>query len=126
MLVWSAARLASQEHAVKKRKLDADPTPAADADVTWTVWCLDGSSFSVAVPEHTRVAEVKRAIGAAREVKDVEDALDDDKRITVGRVPLFMLPKVASDRLALEALFKSTGVADWTRDDGWMPSSLGD
>ena len=55
--------------------------------------CLDGSSVSVAVPEHVRVAEVKRAIGTAREVKDAEDALDDDKRIlvsSVGRVPLFM------------------------------------
>ena len=36
------------------------------------------------------------------------------------RAPLFLLLKPASDRLALEALFKSTGGADWAEKEGWM------
>ena len=68
----------------KKRKLDAGPAPAAD--VSWTVCCLDGATFSVVVPEQARVAEIKRAIATLREVpcftmelfvKDVEEPLDD-------------------------------------------------
>ena len=50
----------------KKRKLDAGPAPAAD--VSWTVCCLDGATFSVVVPEQARVAEIKRAIATLREV----------------------------------------------------------
>ena len=34
----------------------------------WTVYCMDGATFSVEVPEDTRVAEVKRTIGALCEV----------------------------------------------------------
>ena len=58
----------------KKRKLDdavaaAVPAPAPAADeVLWTVCCCDGTTFSVALPEHARVAEAKRAIGVLREV----------------------------------------------------------
>jgi hypothetical protein len=38
-----------------------------------------------------------------------------------------LLLKPASDRLALEALFKSTGGADWTDKGGWMTDAeLGD
>ena len=111
----------------KKRKLDADV--AAVADVSWTVCCLDGTTFSVAVPEDTRVAEMKRAIGRQREVahfsfevfvKGEEEPLDDERRLlSAKKVPLFMLPKDVSDRLALEALFKSCGGADWNRKQGW-------
>jgi hypothetical protein len=97
------------------------------AEISWTVCCLDGTTFSVAVPEHTRVAEMKRAIGRQREVahfsfelfvKGEEELLDDE--LPASKVPLFMLQKEASDRLALEALFKSTGGAGWVRNEGWM------
>jgi hypothetical protein len=38
-----------------------------------------------------------------------------------------LLLKPASDRLALEAFFKSTGGADWTEKEGWMTDAeLGD
>jgi hypothetical protein len=73
---------------------------------------------------------MKRAIGALREVphyamelfvEGKEEPLDDEKRlVSAEKVPLFMLPKQVSDRLALEALYKSCGGADWTRKDGWM------
>jgi Leucine-rich repeat (LRR) protein len=47
-------------------------------------------------------------------VKDVESALDNGKLLSsLSEAPLFMLPKQMSDRLALEALFKSTGGAGW-------------
>ena len=123
----------------KKRNLEADaapapPPPAAAAaapaaEVSWRVCCLDGTTFSVAVPEGARVAEMKRAIGALREVphyamelfvEGKEEPLDDEKRLVSAKVPLFMLPKQVSDRLALEALFKSCGGAGWERKGGWM------
>jgi hypothetical protein len=54
-------------------------------------------------------------------VEGEEEPLDDERRLSAAdKVPLFMLPKEASDRLALEALFKSFGGADWTRKGGWM------
>jgi Leucine-rich repeat (LRR) protein len=91
---------------------------------------LDGTTFSVAVPEGTRVAQMKRAIGALREVphyamelfvEGKEEPLDDEKQLmSAEKVPLFMLPKQVSDRLALEALYKSCGGAGWERKDGWM------
>jgi hypothetical protein len=97
---------------------------------SWTVCCCDGATFSVALPDHARVAEAKRAIGVLREVSQFamelfvegeEEPLDDEKRLSAAdKVPLFMLPKEASDRLALEALFKSCGGADWHRKGGWM------
>jgi hypothetical protein len=119
----------------KKRKLDAGPAPAAD--VSWTVCCLDGATFSVAVPEQARVAEIKGAIATLREVpcftmelfvQDVEEPLDDERRVGLAdRVPLFLLTKCPSDRLALEAFFKSTGGANWTNKTGWMTDAeLGD
>jgi hypothetical protein len=76
------------------------------------------------------VREAKRAIGVLRDVsrfamelfvEGEEEPLDDERRLSAAdKVPLFMLPKEASDRVALEALFKSCGGADWTRKDGWM------
>jgi hypothetical protein len=76
------------------------------------------------------VAELKRAIGVLREVpcftielfmKDVEEPLDDETPLrSLGRVPLFLLLKQASDRLALESFFKSCGGAGWERKGGWM------
>jgi len=54
-------------------------------------------------------------------VEGEEEPLDDERRLSAAdKVPLFMLPKAASDRLALEALFKSCGGADWRRKGGWM------
>ena len=54
-------------------------------------------------------------------VKGEEEPLDDERRLSAAdKVPLFMLPKAASDRLALEALFKSCGGTDWTKKAGWM------
>jgi hypothetical protein len=125
----------------KKRKLDqasaaaaaaAAPAAAAAAadEVSWTVCCCDGATFSVALPDHARVAEAKRAIGVQRDVSQYamelfvegeEEPLDDERRLSAAdKVPLFMLPKAASDRVALEALFKSCGGADWERKGGWM------
>jgi hypothetical protein len=76
------------------------------------------------------VAEAKRAIGVLCEVsrfamelfvKDREEPLEDEERLSSAeKVPLFMLPKPASDRLALEAVFKSCGGAGWKRKGGWM------
>jgi hypothetical protein len=113
----------------KKRKLDdVPPAPVAD-DVSWTICCMDGATFSVTVPEHTQVAEVKRAIGTLREVphfafqlfvKGVEDPLDDEKRLSsANKVPLFMLPREISDRGALEAIFKTTGGTNWKNKACW-------
>jgi hypothetical protein len=118
---------------------EAEAPPAApavvlssvDDEVSWTVCCFDGATFSIAVPEGTRVAEMKRAIGALREVPQYamelfvegkEEPLDTEKRlISAEKVPLFMLPKAASeDRLALEALFRSCGGAGWEEKGGWM------
>jgi hypothetical protein len=122
----------------KKRKLDdavataATPAPAAAAadEVSWTVCCLDGTTFSIALPDHAPVAKAKRAIGVLREVsrfamelfvKGREEPLEDEERLSSAeKVPLFMLPKPASDRLALEALFKSCGGAGWEAKGGWM------
>ena len=115
----------------KKRKLDvSSPAAAVDSDVSWTICSMDGATLSVAVPEDAPVAELKRAIGVLREVpcftielfmKDVEEALADETPLrSLGRVPLFLLLKQASDRLALESLFKSCGGADWERKGGWM------
>ena len=111
----------------KKRK--ATPA-AASVEVSWTVCCLDGATFLVALPEDTRVAEAKRVISRLREVSQYamelfvegkEEPLDDEKRLTLAeKVPLFMLPKDASDRGALVALFKSCGGEDWKHNDGWM------
>jgi Leucine-rich repeat (LRR) protein len=91
---------------------------------------MDGATLSVAVPEDAPVAELKRAIGVLREVpcftielfmKDVEEALADETPLrSLGRVPLFLLLKQASDQLALESLFKSCGGAGWHRKGGWM------
>jgi hypothetical protein len=54
-------------------------------------------------------------------MKDVEEALDDGTPLrSLGRVPLFLLLKQASDRLALGSLSKSCGGADWERKGGWM------
>ena len=122
----------------KKRKIDqASPAPPAAAapaaaadEVSWTVCCCDGATFSVALPDHARVAEAKRAIGVLRDVsrfamelfvEGEEEPLDDERRLSAAeKVPLFMLPKEASDRLALEALYKSCGGAGWARKGGWM------
>jgi hypothetical protein len=115
----------------KKRKLDVSSAGAdADSDVSWTICSMDGATLSVAVPEDAPVAELKCAIGVLREVpcftidlfmKDVEEALDDETPLrSLGRVPLFLLLKQASDRLALESFFKSCGGADWERKAGWM------
>ena len=122
----------------KKRKLDqASAAPAAATiaaaaadEVSWTVCCCDGATFSVALPDHARVAEAKRAIGVLRDVsrfamelfvEGEEEPLDDERRLSAAdKVPLFMLPKAASDRLALEALFKSCGGGGWKRKGGWM------
>ena len=93
----------------KKRKLDASsPAATVDPDVSWTICSMDGATLSVAVPEDAPVAELKRAIGVLREVpcftielfmKDVEEALDDETPLrSLGRVPLFLLLKQASDR----------------------------
>jgi Leucine-rich repeat (LRR) protein len=115
----------------KKRKLDASsPAAAVDPDVSWTICSMDGATLSVAVPEDAPVAELKRAIGVLHEVpcftielfmKDVEEALADETPLrSLGRVPLFLLLKQASDRLALESFFKSCGGAGWERKGGWM------
>jgi hypothetical protein len=98
----------------KKRKIESDTV----AQISWTICCMDGATFSVEAPEHARVAEIKRVIGAAREVpyfamelfiKDQEKALDDELRVeAANRPPLFKLVKVSSERLALVAMFKST------------------
>ena len=112
----------------KKRKLESHAESAAA--ISWTICCMDGATFSVELPERARVAEIKRAIGAAREVpyfamelfiKDQEKALDDELRMaSLNRPPLFMLVKVSSERLALVALFKSTGgPTDWNDTFGW-------
>jgi hypothetical protein len=54
-------------------------------------------------------------------VKDVEEPLDDERPLrSLDRAPLFLLLKQASDRLALEVLFKSTGGAGWQEKGGWM------
>jgi hypothetical protein len=54
-------------------------------------------------------------------VKDREEPLEDEERLSSAeKVPLFMLPKPASDRQALEALFKSCGGAGWKKKGGWM------
>jgi Leucine-rich repeat (LRR) protein len=54
-------------------------------------------------------------------MKDVEEALNDETPLrSLGRVPLFLLLKQASDRLALESFFRSCGGAGWERKGGWM------
>ena len=93
---------------------------SAGAEALWAVHCPDGAKFSVTVAEGERVAEVKRAIAALRGVPcfafdlfigGAADPLCGEQRL--GRAgaaaKLFMLSKVVSDRLALAAIFKSTG-----------------
>jgi hypothetical protein len=120
----------------KKYKIvEASAAPAAAAaaadEVSWAICCCGGATFSVALPDHARVAEAKCAIGVLRGVsrfamelfvEGEEELLDDERRLSsADKVPLFMLPKEASDRLALEAVFKIYGGAHWTRKKGgWM------
>jgi Leucine-rich repeat (LRR) protein len=61
-------------------------------------------------------------------IKDQEKALDDELRMgSLNRPPLFMLVKVSSERLALVALFKSTGGAtDWNNTEGWAELETGE
>jgi hypothetical protein len=82
---------------------------------------------SVAVPEGARVAEMQRAIGALREVPhyamelfvEGKEEPPEKRLVSAEKVPLFMLPKPVSDRLALEGLFTSCGGgADWQRKGG--------
>ena len=129
------AATADGRHSPKKM-LEAGTAPAApaaavdDDEISWTIYCLDGTTFSVEVPEDARVAEMKRAIGALCEVphyamalfvEGEEEPLDDEKRlVSAEKVPLFMLPKPASDRQALEALFRSCGGAGWQMKCDWM------
>ena len=93
---------------------------SAGAEALWAVHCPDGAKFSVTVAEGERVAEAKRAIAALRGVPcfafdlfigGAADPLCGEQRL--GRAgaaaKLFMLSKVVSDRLALAAIFKSTG-----------------
>jgi hypothetical protein len=50
----------------KKRMLGASsPAPVAD-DVSWTICCMDGATFPVAVPEDAPVAALKLGIGEVR------------------------------------------------------------
>jgi hypothetical protein len=101
-----------------------------EAAVWWTVCCLDNSTFSIVVPEHARVAEIKRAIGVLREVQHstielfvlgADEPLGDEWQLSSAeRVPLFMLLNDKPDRLALEAVFKSCGGVDWVSKGGWM------
>ena len=118
----------------KKRKLDAGSSAASvAAGVSWTICCMDGTTFSVAMPEGAPVAELKREIGVLGEVpyftmelfvKDIEEPLDDAKPLrSVDRAPLFMLLKPASDRLALEALFKRCGGEGWEQKGCWMTNA---
>jgi hypothetical protein len=77
---------------LKKRKID-DQKPALLPSLTrfsWTVCCMDGATFSVALPEDTPVAEAKCAIGMVRDVPQYaresfvegqEEPLDDKKRL---------------------------------------------
>jgi len=127
----------SKDKKKKKRKLDGAPAAPVAAGVSWTICCMDGTTFSAAMPEGAPVAALKREIGVLRElpcftmelfVKGVEEPLDDAKPLrSVDRAPLFLLLRLASDRLALQALFTSTGGADWKEKEGWMTDAeLGD
>ena len=98
---------------------------------TWTVNTMDGVSKKVNFPDTIKVIYAKRMIADvccvlyfAIElfVNGEEESLDDDRLLeSAEKVPLFMLLKQeVSDRLVLEALFKSCGGADWIRKDGWM------
>jgi hypothetical protein len=111
--------------AVAPEGVGLDASSAAPVgNVSWTICCMDGATFSVAVPEDAPVAVLKRGISEVRGlpcftmelfVKDIEEPLEDEKPLrSLDRAPLFLLLKQASDRLALEALFKSTGGAGWT------------
>ena len=76
------------------------------------------------------MAEAKRTIGVLREVSHFtmqlfvegrEEPLGNEERLSSAqKVPLFMLPKEVTDRLALEVLFKSCGGAGWKRKGGWV------
>jgi hypothetical protein len=124
--------LADRPRRLKTRKpVKAGAALAAAADkVPWTVYLLDGTTFSVALRDHDRVAEAKRAIGALRGVphyaieifvEGKEEPLKDETLLlSEDKVPLFVLPKEVSDRQALEALFRSCGGANWNRKGGWM------
>jgi hypothetical protein len=133
MAVAGGGDAGKKQQKKKKRKLDeaVATAPAAAADVVlWTVCCCDGTTFSIELSDHAQVADAKRAIGVLRDVsrfamelfvKDREEPLEDEERLrSAENVPLFMLPKPASDRLALEALFKSCGGAGWKLKKGWM------
>jgi hypothetical protein len=133
----TAVDVAGDGAPTKKRKLDVSSAAVAVDPVSWTICSMDGATLSVAVAEDAPVAELKCAIGVLHEVpcftielfmKDVEEALDDDTPLrSLGRVPLFLLLKQASDRLALESFFKSCGGAGWERKGGWMTDAeLGD
>jgi Leucine-rich repeat (LRR) protein len=117
----------------KKRKQEEGggaPEPATDA--SWRICCMDGKDFSVpvpVVPEHVSVFEIRQAISALNEApcfaielfrKGAKDALRDEQQlITSHQIPLFMLMKEPSDRLALETLFKSTNGSGWVNKAGW-------
>jgi hypothetical protein len=129
-LVSEQRQLLAAELSIGARPMvDSPPAPVA-MGVSWTICCMDGTTFSVVMPEGAPVAALKRAISVLREVqcftiaifvRDVEDALEDATPLClVDLAPLFLLLRVASDRLALEVLFQSTGGAGWARRGGWM------
>ena len=131
----------TEDRGPKKRKLEGrDDSDPADASASWRICCMDGNDFSVVVPivpEHVSVSEIRDAIVTLREVprfaielfrKGVEDPLGDEMQLgTASQVPLFLLLKEVSERVALESLFKSTGGKDWTNKTGWCTDAdLGD
>ena len=132
----------TEDRGPKKRKLEGRSAPDEPADVSasWRICCMDGNDFSVVVPivpEHVSVSEIRDAIVTLREVprfaielfrKGAEDPLGDEMQLgTASQVPLFLLLKEVSERVALESLFKSTGGKDWTNKTGWCTDAdLGD
>ena len=95
---------------------------------------MDGSSFSITVPEHTRVSEFKHAIctlhGLAYFAVELftsgtENALVGEMRLRAllkdgAKPPLFMLLKCPSDEQALAELFKTASGTHWYDTTGWL------
>ena len=106
----------------------ADPASFLNQGTSVTGFAVDSSNCAITwtgSSAPTRVVGTRVAVSIGLEVTDgvnatrgVDTSADDTMRVTVRLVDL------ASDKLAIEALYDDTNGASWTANDDWKTSTL--